>query len=263
MTTIRFAEQATLNPLLFTDEEEKQIDQLRSILQPSNIDEKGRPKVQCCRYLHIGLFFDGTNNNKYIATKGHSQSNVARLYELFPSAKPITIKTIKGYTNDTIREYEETEISTEEKATPFPKLPVFTDNQAYFQKVYIPGVGTPFPDISDGNNSLNNKLGEGMAYKGNERIFWAIWQVVAILYSVKKMNDKQNLDAETINTHVEKMKTWDWDNAEYRIRKKFQKQLKEYLPVLKADTTPKIQAIKLYVFGFSRGAAAARSFNHI
>ena len=36
--------------------------------------------------------------------------------------------------------------------------------------------------------------------------------------------------------------------------------MKEYLPVLTEDTIPKIQAIKLYVFGFSRGAAAARSF---
>ena len=42
--------------------------------------------LKCEKDIYIGVFFDGTNNNnnKYSDTHGLSQSNVARLYEVYP-----------------------------------------------------------------------------------------------------------------------------------------------------------------------------------
>ena len=40
--------------------------------------------LNCDKDIYIGVFFDGTNNNKYRDTPGLSQSNIARLYEVYP-----------------------------------------------------------------------------------------------------------------------------------------------------------------------------------
>lgn len=40
--------------------------------------------LTCAKDIFIGVFFDGTNNNKYRDTLSFSQSNVARLYEVYP-----------------------------------------------------------------------------------------------------------------------------------------------------------------------------------
>jgi hypothetical protein len=40
--------------------------------------------LKCDQDIFIGVFFDGTNNNKYRDTASMSQSNVARLYEVYP-----------------------------------------------------------------------------------------------------------------------------------------------------------------------------------
>jgi hypothetical protein len=50
----------------------------------------------CSQDIFIGVFFDGTNNNKFRDTPGHSHSNVARLYEAFPgSAAEQTAPSLK------------------------------------------------------------------------------------------------------------------------------------------------------------------------
>src|SRR5260221_86703 len=40
--------------------------------------------LKCEKDIFIGLFFDGTNNNKYRDTPAFCHSNVARLYEAYP-----------------------------------------------------------------------------------------------------------------------------------------------------------------------------------
>ena len=58
--------------------------------------------MDCCTNLHLGFFFDGTNNNKDRDTPKLAHSNVARLFDVFE----VTKNTVK---------------------------------------IYVPGVGTPFP----------------------------------------------------------------------------------------------------------------------
>ena len=45
---------------------------------------KGAPnRLVCEQEIYLGFFFDGTNNNKFRDVKGNSQSNVARLFDVF------------------------------------------------------------------------------------------------------------------------------------------------------------------------------------
>jgi len=73
---VRFAEPCRVNALAFEGFEH-------------NVHVRAMEKVdclQCSQDIFIGVFFDGTNNNKFRDTPGHSHSNVARLYEAFPGA---------------------------------------------------------------------------------------------------------------------------------------------------------------------------------
>jgi hypothetical protein len=70
---VRFAEACRTNPLDLVGVE-------NAISKNSKDD--GRTQAQmaltCTQDITIGVFFDGTNNNKYRDTPSHSQSNVAR-----------------------------------------------------------------------------------------------------------------------------------------------------------------------------------------
>ena len=66
------------------------------------------PALSCSGCIHVGLFFDGTNNNQARDEKQWGHSNVVRLFNAFRFDRP------NGF---------------------FP--------------IYIPGVGTPFPEIGE------------------------------------------------------------------------------------------------------------------
>ncbi|WP_256591180.1 MULTISPECIES: phospholipase effector Tle1 domain-containing protein [unclassified Pseudomonas] len=66
---------------------------------------------ECCHSLHISLFFDGTNNNEFNDTKKDHPSNIAKLFHA----------SLRG-----------------KKA----------EEEGYFS-FYMPGVGTPFPEIGE------------------------------------------------------------------------------------------------------------------
>ena len=70
----RFAEECRETPLEFLGFEDHVF--LESV--------KGDSPLACEKDIFIGVFFDGTNNNKYRDAPGYGHSNVARLYEVFP-----------------------------------------------------------------------------------------------------------------------------------------------------------------------------------
>ena len=74
--TARFTEPCRNNPMELRDEEK--IAAYRSKHRPTP-----RESLQCQQDIYIGVFFDGTGNNKYRDTTGFSHSNVARLYEAY------------------------------------------------------------------------------------------------------------------------------------------------------------------------------------
>lgn len=92
-------------------------------VKPSQYIDPGK----CEALLHIGLFFDGTNNNIEIDKPNFGHSNVARLADAYPEDLP---------------------------------------NDIY--PIYIPGVGTPFPEIGEMGKST---LGSAFAFGCEARVF--------------------------------------------------------------------------------------------
>lgn len=115
MVTLKFADKCPDNPFQFTAAERNRIvNELRKSLQPPACDAKGRALPTCANYAHIGVFFDGTNNNKYFSTKEKSHSNVARLYDVFPGEGVLTEEQIR----QTARVYYDSE--WEKRTLPVP-----------------------------------------------------------------------------------------------------------------------------------------------
>jgi hypothetical protein len=185
-------------------------------------DENGRSQHgKCCQAIHVSLFFDGTNNNEPNDTKKLHPTNIARLYHA----------SIQG---DVARE------------------------AGYFS-YYMPGVGTPFPKIGELDYS-----DEGLQYArgGEDRINWALVQVAsAISFAISK----ERIDDDVAKAKVKDMGTYPAPlmiglgaGRRRRVMEKILKPLE--LQMKTTPPTPRPLKVKLYVYGFSRGAAEARTF---
>lgn len=181
----------------------------------------------CCKPLHISLFFDGTNNNepedkkKYQDKPYGALSNVARLYHAALG-----------------REDDETADDA---------------RQAGYYGYYMPGVGTPFPKIGEADFS-----DDGLKYAtgGQNRINWAITRVMS---AIKDACKDTLSDAEAAGL-VKKTATG-WLQSGADVTKSVMKpKFTELKSLVAKQKQPKLLAIKLYVYGFSRGAAEARAF---
>ena len=261
MATLKFADKCPNSPFDLTREERKIVDDFRKSLQPPTCDVKGRALPTCANYAHIGVFFDGTNNNKYFSTNEKSHSNVARLYDVFPGEGVLSENQIR----QTARVYYDSE--WEKRTLPVPSTFAAKEKAEYFseaqvrktmyRKIYVPGVGTPFRQVGDENDDeLGNRLGEAVAKYGNARIIWAMLQVLSLLMS---MSGQEAIPAQELDDMARKLGRSAVDGD---VKIAFYKKLNgsHYLRKLQNDRLPKIEAVNLYVFGFSRGAAAARSF---
>jgi hypothetical protein len=204
-----------------------------------------RVESLCCKTLLISLFFDGTgnnlNNDLYLSDPKHP-TNIARLFRA-------TIG--QGYAGGVPGHREEL---------------VDSDGTAgnKYYKYYIPGVGTPFPEVSDLDYTTS---GLAAATYGEERINWAL---IRIIDALRRTLGKPALSDNESWHAVGAMTTKTGDNranAGSMLRMiTFQRLLKDLEPELRLALQqpepgkPKLLGIKLYVYGFSRGAAAARAF---
>jgi hypothetical protein len=202
-----------------------------------------RVEPPCCKTLHISLFFDGTGNNLnydlYHADPKHP-TNIARLFRA-------TIG--QGYAAGT-GQNNQTLVDMDGSA----------GNQYY--KYYIPGVGTPFPEVMDLDFSTD---GLAMATGGEDRINWGLLRLIDALRRTLgkgKMSDGENWRA------VKAMATGAAEPTmagNYRRMGKFQRLLNTLTRELRTALVQepgkqKLLGIKLYIYGFSRGAASARAF---
>ncbi|HEK1721345.1 TPA: DUF2235 domain-containing protein [Proteus mirabilis] len=177
----------------------------------------------CCRTLHISFFFDGTNNNRKedMEAKPETATNITRLFEA----------------------------TREDENNPNKKL------REYF-KYYMPGVGTAFPEIGEYNFTTTGLM---YATGGENRLNWALL-MLANTFSVAAGNNK--LDISNCREYLKDMATPTYLPIEGKARRRAvihslinKKEIIEGL-----QSAPKTLAIKLYVYGFSRGAAEARAF---
>jgi hypothetical protein len=201
----------------------------------------------CCKTLHISLFFDGTgnnlNNDLYLSNPRHP-TNIARLFRASIG---------DGHAGGTVHG-----TSTARGLTDA----VGTGNGQYF-KYYMPGVGTPFTEVGDldyGNAGL------AFAHYGEERINWGLMMIIDALRRTLKL---PRLDNSALLVAVKAMGSLpglEWATGFANRYREFHKQFADLAKPLRiALTQPqpgqvKLLGIKLYVYGFSRGAAAARAF---
>ena len=207
----------------------------------------------CCKSVHISLFFDGTNNNDSkdsSATPPHP-SNVAKLYH---ACAPENRRA----------------------------------NEQGFYAFYIPGVGTPFPQIGTYDYYSS---GLQFAVGGEDRINWGLVQLCNALThtvtanflgngrmktAVQQMNTsadphssaKQQLLAAASNSTAYNRENL--NQAYFDSLTELSDQRSSRVRSIEKLLTPirekfvraqcKVVAIKLFVYGFSRGAAEARTF---
>lgn len=201
----------------------------------------------CCKTLHISLCFDGTgnnlNNDLYLSTPRHP-TNIARMFRASIG---------DGHAGGTAHSGSKARGLTDAAGT---------GNGQYF-KYYMPGVGTPFAEVGDLDYGTP---GLAFASYGEERINWGLMMIIDAL---RRTLGQPRLDNAALLAAVKAMGTWpgleSMDGYATRSRE-FHKQLWALeKPLRIALTQPqpgqvKLLGIKLYVYGFSRGAAAARAF---
>jgi len=201
----------------------------------------------CSRTLHISLFFDGTgnnlNNDLFESAVPHP-TNIARLFRA-----TIGAGHVGGATHRSGRASGLADAAG-------------TGNGDYY-KYYMPGVGTPFPEVGDLDYTT-----EGLAFarRGEERINWGLLMIIDAL---RRALGLRRLDNGELKTAVEAMGTWhgtEWIKGRFNRRKKFHEQLSAIERTLEialegtSAAQPKLLGVRLYVYGFSRGAASARAF---
>lgn len=210
--------------------------------------ENKRVAMPCCKSLHISLFFDGTgnnlNNDLYLSNPKHP-TNIARLFRA-----AIGNGTVGGVT------------------TSAGLLDTDSSLKGGYYKYYIPGVGTPFPEINDLDYSTS---GLAFAKMGEDRINWALLRIIdALKRSLASQNeDSCKLSDGVTRTAINSMAT-SWASlgltGSHNRYETFQNLLKDLSAELQKALRPtepgkqKLLGIKLYIYGFSRGAAAARAF---
>ncbi|MCO4861796.1 DUF2235 domain-containing protein [Cupriavidus sp. WGlv3] len=220
-----------------TSEEETYLDDHR----PSCLHFKYGAPPNCHNVVNVGLFFDGTNNNmerdyhlnrRWRPPPVRSHSNVVRLYLAYPPALDNRPET---------------------------------SNQ-YF-RYYMPGVGTPFPEVGEEQETED---GKAFAKGGQARILWAVLQVYNAvhravyddfpLYSNEEMSGLIRDYEQKVNFNRRPdpedppILRRDWFKP---LTDRLSQTLRERLIAKRLPTVP---LVTLSVFGFSRGAVEARAF---
>ncbi|WP_387691784.1 T6SS phospholipase effector Tle1-like catalytic domain-containing protein [Photorhabdus sp. RM71S] len=201
-----------------------------------------RVEIPCCKTLHVSLFFDGTGNNLYNdlyqSTPPHP-TNIARLFRATIGA---------GYAGG---------------ASGKPLLDDIESTGGQYFKYYIPGVGTPFPEINDPDYST---LGLAAADRGEDRINWALLRLIDVLrfsLTQKQMTNEESL--KSLKAMATSWHTLGFGGVYNRYAEFYQQfsRLKRELKIARSQPgrgKSKLLGMKLYVYGFSRGAAEARAF---
>ena len=212
------------------------LDQMKRIKAAPHMDDYKSKTLPCSTVIHVGIFFDGTNNNKKRDQEAipdpnkRSHSNVVVLHDAFRDAP----------------------------------------DDGYY-RFYIPGVGTPFDEIGEKTETSD---GKAKATGGDARINWAMLQLLnAMHYSLTR---EQLVDdpvagrlVNTLPLHAGQV-----PHANLEGKRSYFTgngpgvagpggKVAELQRALEAQGPQrKLVQVNLSVFGFSRGSAQARAFCH-
>ena len=198
---------------------------------PAQYAPNGNKLPPCQKLVRIGLFFDGTNNNKDRDEPTQSHTNIVKLFNAHQDSGE---KGVLG--------------------------------QSGCYRFYIPGVGTRFPENQEWSEASDGKsMGKG----GQARILFGILRVYDAVY--RAFNDNRSLytlfqitaKLKSYTRDVEQ--NYDKEYPEHVRRQNWFAQLRDELNdklqvARDIIIQPRIPLIRVAVFGFSRGAIEARSF---
>lgn len=195
---------------------EKRQPTVRELCQrASHADPAASDGLQCSKEIHVGIFFDGTNNNMYRDREMQGHSNIASLHDAHK----------------------------EDRSTHF--------------RYYIPGVGTKFEQIGELTESNS---GKAFASGGEARIHWAMLLVYnAVCRAATKSDLMQEAEMTRLVTSYGGGLKTAWQLGDDKARVIFGDVQQRLLKALEGHR-PTILRLNLSVFGFSRGAAQARTF---
>lgn len=202
----------------------------------------GSGGTECASMIHVGIFFDGTNNNKKrdqldvlkadpAAFNKCSHSNVVVLHDAFRD-----------------------------------------DPKNGYYRIYVPGVGTPFDEVGEKTETPD---GKAKATGGDARINWALIQLLNVMHAA--IHDNKPLvndsDAGRLSTtqplHLDGSlgpnmpgKRVYFAGRATGFNAEPGGKLGELKKALQGKPPKKLVQVNLSVFGFSRGAAQARAFCH-
>ncbi|MBB5202704.1 phospholipase effector Tle1 domain-containing protein, partial [Glaciimonas immobilis] len=187
----------------------------------------------CQQYINIGVFFDGTDNNRIRDEPLKSHTNIVKLFNAHKSADGKGWLKVPGH-----------------------------------YRIYVPGLGTRFPENREWRETMEGKaFGKG----GQARILFALLEVYnsvynafnsdAPLFNNKDIAAKLQQYTQDIDTgdplrdaHAPRPDRRSWFDP---LSKKLDTALRE---ARTKRPLPQIPLISLSVFGFSRGATLARAF---
>ncbi|RQO50979.1 DUF2235 domain-containing protein [Variovorax sp. KBW07] len=187
----------------------------------------------CDFQVHVGVFFDGTNNNRQrdqldvSNPNARSHSNVVVLYDTYKD-KP----------------------------------------EEGFYRIYVPGVGTPFPEIGELTETPD---GKAKATGGDARINWALLEMLNAMH--RTILRERLVPAEQLKDLVHAQPLHYGSNPGSNIEGKRAYFCGEGIASdggllaklergLKRRPPKRLSLVSVSVFGFSRGAAQARAFCH-
>ncbi|WP_239501423.1 T6SS phospholipase effector Tle1-like catalytic domain-containing protein [Stenotrophomonas maltophilia] len=185
---------------------------------------------ECQGQVHVSIYFDGTGNNREWAGTFVSGKTRARQTQLARN----------GHSN-VARLYDAS----------------LAEPGNGFFSVYVPGVGTPFPEVGDTNQD-GDTLGGGAARYGADRIHWAILQVFNSIH--RYLGDADLLNEDEAKTLVRAMSQARL--LEGVVRRTLLHGIAQRLERVVKGHQRRVRSVHVSVFGFSRGAAQARAFVH-
>ncbi|WP_416048481.1 T6SS phospholipase effector Tle1-like catalytic domain-containing protein [Cupriavidus basilensis] len=193
-------------------------------------------KPACTGQVNVGIFFDGTGNNRLEDYEGiPAEEQVKAMKAGTPPERPESFPPELRKHSNVVRLFHTHKNDADEG----------------FYRYYIPGVGTPFAEVGD----AGGMLGSAAAAGGKARILWGF---IKLLNSPYDYLCKGSLIPDDQGKAIIDKLTGKFSTNWQR-----QNELRQWQEKLKAalrGKKPKIERINLSVFGFSRGAAQARTF---
>jgi hypothetical protein len=279
---VRFAEVCREQPLELHGAE-------RFVRDASIVDGRSAKELAltCCKDIFIGVFFDGTNNNKFRDIPGYAQSNVARLYEVYPGTyaeqTPPVLRPALELKADGVLKSEPRKVITKEAAN---EKAVPPENFPYYRKIYVPGLGTPMLDVGDtGVGKIQKTGGLSMALLGQLRLDWALLQFLnqvhaaifkspiepsvnmkSLFKASKPSGPAMDISGVLAQSALAAIQQYLKEQTGTYERDAFDALFNRYMAKLSAaiaqrgDKIPHIRKIRVSVFGFSRGATEARAW---